>query len=506
MEKVISITRCHNNQLWLVLLVSFLLFVLFISFDSSALIRDQNNWYFSTIIYGDHKSSANTYVKYSNDDYEETEDGNSDSCFGRYIYMHDLPSRFNDDVIKNCRSLVKWFDMCPYLVNEGFGSQIHNPMNVLSKNGWFATNQFMLEIIFRDRMKKYECLTNNSSLASAIFVPFYAGLDVGRYLWGYNITVRDSVGVDLAKWLASKPEWKRMSGRDHFFISGRIGWDFHRQTSNEGDWGSKLMKLPEFMNMTMLSIETTSWSNEFGIPYPTYFHPSSDHEVLEWQTKMRRIKRPYLFSFVGAPRPGKNDSIREELMEQCIASGKKCQLFSCFSSSQKSCDNPVDVMNVFRRSAFCLQPSGDSFTRRSIFDSILAGCIPVFFHPGSAYAQYIWHLPKDYTKYSVLISEFDVRSRNISINETLKGFSKKQVLSMRKEVIRLIPNIIYAKSKLEDLEDAFDMASKGVLERVDNIRRKIEDGKDPSIGFAEENSWVSKLIGIGRENEWDRFF
>ncbi|KAK4856149.1 hypothetical protein QYF36_014623 [Acer negundo] len=33
------------------------------------------------------------------------------------------------------------------------------------------------------------------------------------------------------------------------------------------------MCLPEFMNMTMLSIESTSWSNEFAIPYPTNFHP-----------------------------------------------------------------------------------------------------------------------------------------------------------------------------------------------------------------------------------------
>jgi hypothetical protein len=36
---------------------------------------------------------------------------------------------------------------------------------------------------------------------------------------------------------------------------------------------------------------------------------------------------------------------------------------------------------------------------------MLAGSIPVFFHPGSAYVQYIWHLPKNYTRYSVFIPE-----------------------------------------------------------------------------------------------------
>ena len=59
-------------------------------------------------------------------------------------------------------------------------------------------------------MKKYECLTNDSSIASAVFVPFYAGLDISMYLWGFNISVRDSASLSLVKWLAEKPEWKRM--------------------------------------------------------------------------------------------------------------------------------------------------------------------------------------------------------------------------------------------------------------------------------------------------------
>jgi xyloglucan galactosyltransferase MUR3 len=38
----------------------------------------------------------------------------------------------------------------------------------------------------------------------------------------------------------------------------------------------------------------------------------------------------------------------------------------------------------------------------------LAGCIPVFFHPGSAYVQYTCHLPKNYARYSVSIPEDNV--------------------------------------------------------------------------------------------------
>lgn len=59
-------------------------------------------------------------------------------------------------------------------------------------------------------MKQYECLTNDSSLAAAIFVPFYAGFDIARYLWGYNVTTRDAASLDLVDWLQKRPEWNIM--------------------------------------------------------------------------------------------------------------------------------------------------------------------------------------------------------------------------------------------------------------------------------------------------------
>ncbi|GJR33886.1 xyloglucan galactosyltransferase MUR3 [Tanacetum coccineum] len=57
------------------------------------------------------------------------------------------------------------------------------------------------------KLKQYECLTNESSLASAIFVPFYAGLDATR---GYNISVRDAASIELVEWLQKRDEWKTM--------------------------------------------------------------------------------------------------------------------------------------------------------------------------------------------------------------------------------------------------------------------------------------------------------
>ncbi|WOH16163.1 hypothetical protein DCAR_0935712 [Daucus carota subsp. sativus] len=421
-----------------------------------------------------------------------------DTCFGRYIYVHDLPSRFNVDILKNCSSIAKWYNICEYLSNFGLGPETKDSGKILQKRSWYATDQFMLEVIFHNRMKKYKCLTNDSTLASAIFVPFYPGLDVGRYLWDDAGFDRDFNSVELVKWLTEKTEWKRLQGQDHFFVTGRITWDFRRRTDTQSDWGNKLLVLPETKNMTILGIESSPWTtNEFAIPYPTNFHPRRDLEVFQWQKKIKNITRPYLFSFVGAPRPKSENSIRSIIIKQCIASKRHCKFYNC---NVRSCNNPVNAMSMLQRSNFCLQPSGDSYTRRSIFDSILAGCIPVFFHPGSAYIQYIWYLPKNYTKYSVFIPEKTLRDETKSIETILKAISDNQVRSMREEVIGLIPRVIYAdpRSSLETLEDAFDTALRGVIERVDRIKKITKDGSNASVEFLEDKQRIEK--------QWDEMF
>ncbi|XP_029127998.1 probable xyloglucan galactosyltransferase GT12 [Cajanus cajan] len=403
---------------------------------------------------------------------------NLDSCSGQYVYVYDIPRRFNRDLLKDCHSLVKWWDMCPFMSNLGLGLKVidKSKEKVLLKESWYRTNQFSLEVIFHNIMKHYKCLTNDSSLASAIYVPYYAGLDVGQYLWGgYNVSIRDASPKELVKWLAQQPEWKRMWGRDHFLVGGRIRWDFNRISDDNDDWGTKLMLLPEARNMSILLIESAAeYNNEFPIPYPTYFHPSKDKEIFQWQKKVAEEKRRYLFSFAGGPRLSRSASIRNEIIKHCQSS-KSCNFLNCLDGPRDRCNDPVHVTKVFQSSVFCLQPPGDSYTRRSTFDSILAGCIPVFFCPESAYDQYLWHFPKNGSSYSVYIPQTDVTENRVTISEILSKVPKHQVLAMRKEVIRLIPRIIYRYpgSRLENFEDAFDVAVKGILGRIEAIKSNI---------------------------------
>ncbi|XP_003559614.1 xyloglucan galactosyltransferase KATAMARI1 homolog [Brachypodium distachyon] len=420
-----------------------------------------------------------------------------DRCAGRYIYIHDLPPRFNSHLIRDCRTLSEWTDMCKHMANAGMGPQLTRTGGVLPAAGWYDTNQFALEVIFHNRMRnQYDCLTTDASRAAAFYVPYYAGLDVGRHLWGvqFNNTVRDALADDLVRWLRASPAWAAHGGKDHFLVAGRITWDFRREDQDgPGEWGSRLLVLPEARNMTMLVIESSPWhGNDVGVPYPTYFHPSRAAEVASWQKAVRRARRPWLLAFAGGARAssGNITNVRDVIMDQCARS-RRCGLLRCDGAGRRNdCYAPGNVMRLFKKAAFCLQPQGDSYTRRSAFDAMLAGCVPVFFHPGSAYVQYRWHLPADQRAYSVFIPEDGLRNGTIRIEDVLRRFRAKEVAAMREQVVRTIPSIVYrdprATAVTGGFRDAVDVAIDGVIERV----RRIKRGLPPS----------------DEEHEWDAYF
>ncbi|KAL1221199.1 putative xyloglucan galactosyltransferase GT15 [Cardamine amara subsp. amara] len=371
--------------------------------------------------------------------------------------------------------------MCKYLENSGFGPLIGS----YYYPSWYATNQFMLEVIFHEKMKRYKCLTRNSLLASAVYVPYYAGLDFRRKLRRRNVAARDAAGKELVKWLKKQPQWKGMSGRDHFLVTGRISRDFRRNSDNNSGWGTNLMLLPESQNLSFLTIERNPTShNEFAIPYPTYFHPTSAIEISQWQDKIKLTNRTVLFSFAGAQRPRRNQNglVRTKVMNQCKSSSKTCRFLDC-DVKANGCDDPISLMKLFEDSVFCLQPPGDSLTRRSVFDSILAGCIPVFFNQGSAYKQYVWHIPENNSEYSVYIPVKELRAGGDNkIEEILRGISNERVVGMRENVIKLVPKIVYTKPNQNEpggevLEDAFDIAVKRVIERIDGLKRRKLNGE-----------------------------
>lgn len=389
------------------------------------------------------------------------------SCDGRRVFMYDLPAEFNTVILEKCENkITDWLNFCPHFLNEGFGKAINDSLNWPD---WYETDPYMLEVMFHRRMPSYACITQEKREADAFFIPYYSGLDALNFLYGKNMSERAAQGLKLVRWLEEQAEetWRRLGGHDHFIVMGRTAWDFTRPLDNQnGSWGTSFASLPEMENVTSLFLERRPWPGlEQAIPYPTAFHPRSVETLRDWQDKIRAADRPFLFAFVGASRPGDLGSVRQAALKQCVNS-TACMMLDC--SEMKCAHNPLPIAEGLLGAEFCLQPPGDTATRRSTFDGMLSGCIPVFFRNDSAYTQYTWHLPmRDPSSYSVFIPPTHVHR----LEEVLAGFSPERISRMRAAIIELIPGLIYASPPSHSIRDAFELSVEGMLHRVAEHRK-----------------------------------
>ncbi|KAJ9183055.1 hypothetical protein P3X46_006971 [Hevea brasiliensis] len=388
------------------------------------------------------------------------------------IFVYQLPPEFNLGLLRDCTHLNVYTNMCPHVANHGLGQPLS------ATGAWFATHQFLAEMIFHARVENHPCRTWDPALANLFYVPFYGGLHASSKFREANHTARDELAVRLVEYLQTQPWWQKHQGKDHFLALGRTAWDFMRTTNGGPDFGANcLLNLPPVKNMSVLTVERHPWQglNQYGLPYPSYFHPSNVVQMRTWQRKMIRSERTHLFSFIGRPRKGvEKAAVRDELIRQCNES-TRCNLLICGSGGGK-CHEPFEVLKVLSQSHFCLQAPGDSFTRRSTFDSVLAGCIPVFFSPHTAYTQYGWYLPVNGSAYSVYIdldgSEMEKGKGKKSIEEELSKISSDRVGRMRRKIIEMMPRITYAHPNSSDVgfADAVDVALEALLK---NARSKL---------------------------------
>ncbi|KAB1212619.1 hypothetical protein CJ030_MR5G022586 [Morella rubra] len=306
------------------------------------------------------------------------------------VYVYSLPPEFNVGLLEDCHHLNVYTDMCPHVANCGLGQ----PLSNMGSTSWFFTHQFIAEMIFHARVENHQCRTLDPERANLFYVPFYGGLHVSSKFREPDLEARDALAVRLIDYLQAQPWWQKRQGKDHFLALGRTAWDFMRRDSGPDFGANSLLNLAPVQNMSVLTVERHPWkkgSNQHGIPYPSYFHPSTSDDLLTWQNNMMMSERPHLWSFIGGPRKGlEKAAIREKIIGQCTES-TRCHLVKCGSGANQ-CYQPSEVLSVMRRSQFCLQAAGDSYTTRSTFDSVLAGCCTrCSFRPTRLIPQ--WYLP-----------------------------------------------------------------------------------------------------------------
>lgn len=451
----------HQPRTWLCLSIFFLQIVLLLALRSIPLSFPHHRHHFPSPFTAPYHTTTTTTTG-------TTSAAGDDECGSGKVFVYDLPSTFNTELIQNCDELNPWSSRCDALANNGFGQPATGFSGIVPENlvpAWYWTDQFVSEIVFHNRILKHKCRTTEPNNATAFYIPFYAGLAVGRYLWfNYTAKDRDRHCEMMLRWVQDQLYYKESNGWNHFITMGRISWDFRR--SKDEDWGSSCIYMPGMRNITRLLIERNPWDYfDVGVPYPTGFHPRSDDDILQWQDFVRTRNRSTLFCFAGATRGAIKNDFRGLLLSHCHSESDSCRVVDCAGTR---CSNGTSaILETFLDSDFCLQPRGDSFTRRSIFDCMVAGSIPVFFWQRTAYYQYEWFLPGEPESYSVFIHRDEVKNGSASVRKVLERYSKEEVRRMREKVIDYIPKFVYARPHegLESIKDAFDVAIDGVLRR-----------------------------------------
>jgi xyloglucan galactosyltransferase MUR3 len=167
--------------------------------------------------------------------------------------------------------------------------------------------------------------------------------------------------------------------------------------------GVKVFFMDICQNCTVITIETSptftaisgrSKKYWYAAPYPSSFHWHSGLRVMPWTAREagHGIPTRSIFSlFLGSVRTSNMNSnlLRRALFAQC-AGDEGCS----WHTTAHACNGVINAtasMLLFQQSVFCPAPPGDSITRKSIFDSLVSGCIPVIFAKGSI-NQYLWYV------------------------------------------------------------------------------------------------------------------
>jgi len=188
-----------------------------------------------------------------------------------------------------------------------------------------------------------------------------------------------------------------------------------------------------------------------------------------------------LVAFVGSERqwdeePKANDDherepLRYKSMEDCNSRPLACVLIDTGSRTYRVSDfesEKILAMNeLLMASVFCLNPPGDTPTRKGSFDSLLAGCIPVIFEEASL-SMYEWHLP-NWEDVSVYIPPDVALKPGFNIVDHLASLSLDEVRSKQTSIQNVAFSLQYSTTRTSGTPwhmDAFDVAMSKALDNV----------------------------------------
>lgn len=328
--------------------------------------------------------------------------------------------------------------------NNGAGEMLH------ADQGLFQTWQFSLYKNIMARLKVSEHRTLKPEEATAFIVPF----DLGVHSYIDHLTGVPRLASPHG-WLAQqllrtyskdKALYWKYQGHNHFVFLSVTAYQMV-------GIGVKTFFMQICQNCTTITIETSPTKTAikgrtrkhwYAVPYPSSFHWYEGIKSPPWELTSQSPKRSILALFIGSVRTSQpnSNSLRRLLFDQC---GREpaCE----WHHTRHACTgviNATDTLLLLRKAVFCPAPTGDSLTRKSLFDSLVAGCIPVLFSRASL-LQYSWHLSdQDVEDVSVYIPLKAMNKGGANFIDILKNLTPEAVALKQAKIRALAPSLQYS--------------------------------------------------------------
>ncbi|XP_070575587.1 uncharacterized protein [Ptychodera flava] len=390
------------------------------------------------------------------------------------IYVYDLPPRFNRDLA----ACVQKIDTCFQLDENFYGmgpELIGNKSTVIS---YRDTHQFSLEVILHHKMLQSEYRTLNTDEADLFYIPFYPGIACFCRSYQKGSFDLKSLHQDLWRNITSTSPYFEV-GKPHVMALGKIEreqWSDRCGILREYNYANRIqfIGIEEEYKKAYRSYFNRSEQQLLVAPYPSYGHFLETGRELAEQPNFSNLPSATerkVFAFMAAS-SSKNHEVRAILKAWLYKTDQDYETYLKSNPTEDryegvwyvtpECDHSTKLPTIqwMQHSVFCLQPPGDSPTRKSFYDAAVTGCIPVTFLPEHLLVKYPFQRFLNYSEFTVNFGLETFLAENEDIVELLKEIPEDEIERLRENLAKISPFLQYSYPSTVKSHDAFHMILK----------------------------------------------
>ena len=368
------------------------------------------------------------------------------------VYVYDLPSRFQNDSMP----FPPWHDSANQLPPEKWTTDLvfEGPPGDVEGYPVWTHDGNRVPIMLHYRLLNSPQRTLDVDEADVFFIPAYQF----RYP-RVNCNKKDDLVKTLMKLNPKLKDqaWVREKGPRHLLASGLMNMCEYMYEDQLPPlrFAVRIGKEISVMDNKYRWIQNQPWL-WYQFPYPSVFHGAP--------SAIPALQRPrgmaqWLWGFSGSV-AGEALSLRKHLAEQC-QKDSKC---THYDFQDRAFRGLVDITGTVKQklhSTFCVEPPGDTLLRKSLLDSVVAGCIPVLFEHQALDIYQPLVTPEEWAEATVFIPEVLLVDQKDWSEWATGTFNKN---SSWKELQKLYPDY-------SSLLDAVHPMHHHVAQRSDNLKK-----------------------------------